>query len=247
MQDIAIFLIAFIAALLSSMSGGGAGIILFPALLLMGLSYPLVAAISAVNSAAWVLPAARNYLKGRIIHWPLIAIFSIIGLVGCYFGVLFITDVNQRILEVCVGIIILFLVAYTYFRKDLGLTEKNIYSRTRQLVAYPFGLVLGFYETVFGSGNGIMFTLLTFYANGFDFIDGLAHYYIISFAWALFAALLLIQRGYYNVPIMIFAAVGSVLGAYLGSRYAKNKGNKFIKILFVVIGGVLGIKMLLGL
>jgi uncharacterized membrane protein YfcA len=106
---------------------------------------------------------------------------------------------------------------------------------------------MGFYETVFGSGNGIFFTMLTFYTKGFDFIDGLGHYYAISFSWVLFAAILLIQKGYFDFQIMLFATLGSVLGGFLGSRYAKNKGNKFIKILFVIIGSILGLKLLFGL
>lgn len=246
MKNIVIGAIAFIAALLSSMSGGGAGIILFPALLAMGIPYPLVAAVSSTNSTAWVLPAARNYLKDRIIHWRIIIIFSLLGLIGAYLGVLLVTTINQRILAVCVGILILILIAYTYFNKNLGLKERRAHPRSREIISYPFSLVLGFYETVFGSGNGILFTTLTFYTNGFDFIDGLSHYYIISFSWALFAAILFIQKGYYDIPMMILAAIGSVAGAYIGSHYAKKKGNKFIKLLFVLIGGFLAIKLLFG-
>ncbi len=228
------------------MSGGGAGIIVFPALLSMGIPYPLVAAISSVNSVAWVLPAARHYLKGRTVRWELVGIFSIIGLIGTYLGVVLVTSIDQRTLAVFVGIIILALVTYTYLKKNLGLRERHTYSRARQAIAYPFALILGFYETVFGSGNGILFTTLTFYTNGFDFIDGLAHYYLVSFSWALFAAILFILRGYYDVPMMILAAAGSVAGAHIGSKYAKGKGNKFIKWLFIFIGGVLAIKLLFG-
>jgi len=246
-QNVVIFAVTLVATLLSSMSGGGAGIIVFPALLAMGISYPFVAAISAVSAVFWVLPASRNYLKGRVINWPLIITFSAIGLVGCYLGVLFITSLNQRVIEVGVGIIILFLVTYTYFKKDLGLTEHKVYSRARKAMIYPFALIMGFYEAVFGSGNGIFFTMLVFYTKGFDFIDGIGHYYVISFSWVLFSAILLITKGYYNIPMMIFATLGSVLGGFLGSRYAKNKGNKFIKIMFVTIGSILGLKLLLGL
>jgi len=246
-QYLIVFAITFIATILSSMSGSGTGIIVFPVLLSMGISYPVVAAINAFNSTVWVLPASRNYLKGKTINWPFIITFSVIGLVGCYLGVLFVTSINQRIMEICVGIIILFLVTYTYFKKDIGLTEHKIYSSARKIISYPFALLLGFYETIFGSGNGIFFTTVTFYTRGFDFIDGLGHYYAIAFSWCLFSTILFIQKGYYNIPLMVFAALGSVLGGFFGSRYAKNKGNKFIKILFVVIGGILGLKLLFGL
>ena len=246
MEQIVVLITALIAAVLSSMSGGGTGIIIFPVFLSLGMSFPLVSAISSVMSAFWVLPASRNYLKGRAVDWRFIIIFSIIGLVGCYFGVLLITSVNQRILETSVGVIILLLVAYTYFKKDIGLAEHKIYSPFRQALAYPFALLSGFYETFFGSGNGIAVTILTFYTKGFDFIAGLGHYYVISFTWSLFSAILLIQKGYFDLSLMTFAVIGSLTGAYIGSRYARNKGNRFIKIVFVIIGIILGLKLVIG-
>lgn len=66
MFDIVIvFLVSFAATALSSMSGGGASVITIPALLLMGVSFPLATAAQKVCSTFWVLPAAYNYLKDR--------------------------------------------------------------------------------------------------------------------------------------------------------------------------------------
>jgi uncharacterized membrane protein YfcA len=186
-------------------------------------------------------------LKGRSIDWPFIALSSLIGLIGCYFAVLLVTSINERILETSVGIIILILVGFTYFRKDRKLDEQREYHFSRRLLSYPAALILGFYEVILGVGNGVAFSTVTYYTKGFDFIDGLGHYYAISFVWALFSAVLLIQKGYVDLRVMPIAAAGAVLGAYIGSRYAKNKGNTFIKIVFVVVGGILGAKLLLGL
>ncbi|MDZ4227208.1 MAG: sulfite exporter TauE/SafE family protein, partial [Patescibacteria group bacterium] len=175
MENAIVFTVAFIATLLSSMSGGGTGIIIYPVFLSMGMSYPLVSATASIMSGFWVLPASRNYLKGRSVDWAFIVFFSLIGLLGAYLAVLLITSINQRALEIGVGVLILFLVAYTYFRKEFGLTEHRVYSRLRQMLAYPFALLSGFYEIVFGAGNGIAVTMLTLYTKGFDFIDGLGH------------------------------------------------------------------------
>jgi len=246
MEQLIVLLTTFGAALLSSMSGGGTGIIIYPVFLSLGMPYPLVSATQAVMSAFWVLPASRNYLKGRAIDWWFIVTFSAVGLVGAYIGVQFVTSVNQRILELIAGILIVTLVTYTYFKQELGLSERRTYSKVRQALAYPFGLLSGFYEIIFGAGNGIAVTMVTFYTKGFDFIDGLGHYYAISFSWTVFAIILFIQKGYFDFGIMVPAVIGSVMGAYIGSRYAKNKGNKFIKLLFVTIGGILGLKLLLG-
>ena len=229
------------------MSGGGTGIIVFPVLLSFGFPYPLVLAMTNAASTFWVLPAARNYLKGRKIDWPFIIIFSLIGLIGSYFAVLLVVNINQRILGIVVGCIILTLVVYTFFKKELGVVEHKIYSKRRQAMSYPFALILGFYENFFGSGNGIIFTVLTSYTKGFDFIDALGYYYAIAFSWCLFGLVLLVSKGFYDINLMIVGILGSVIGGYIGSRYARYKGNKFIKMIFVIVGGVLGLKLLLGL
>lgn len=241
-----IFITTFIATVLSSMSGGGASIINLPVFLSLGISFPLAVTIQKISSAFWFLPASYNYLKDRKVDWRFLLGFASIGLVGAYLGVLFVITINQRILELSIGCLILFLVVYTYFKKDLGLKEKPVYSPLRQLLAYPFALLLGFYESIFGAGNGILLALVTFYTKGFDFIDALGYYFSIGFFWVVFAAALFIQKGYFDLALTIPAVIGSVLGGYVGSRYAKYKGNQFIKLVFMVIGGVLGIKLVLG-
>ena len=247
MELVLVFLTTATATLLSSMSGGGTGIIIFPVLLSMGLSLPLVVAVGSLNSAFWVVPAAYNYLKGRPIDWKFIITFSLIGLAGSYLGVQLVLNIEQAFFEGILGAVILFLVAYMYFRKDLGVAERPVYSAARQRLAYPFALLLGFYENVFGAGNAIAFSMVTFYTKGFDFISALGHYYAIALPWCLFGAVLLISKGYFDLPIMVAAVLGGLVGAYTGSRYARYKGNTFIKTLFVIIGSILGLKLLLGL
>jgi uncharacterized protein len=156
-------------------------------------------------------------------------------------------ELPQRTLEIIVGALILLLVAYTYFKKDLGLQGNQSHSKIRQLLAYPGAVLLGFYESIFGAGNGILFAIISFFTKGFDFISALGYYFASAFLWCVFAAALLIQQGYYDWGIMIASVLGSVIGAYLGSKLAKYKGNSFIKIVFVLVGGVLGMKLLLGL
>ena len=228
------------------MSGGGASVITIPALLLMGYSLPLATAAQKVASFFWVLPAARNYLKDRKVDWYFLIIFSLVGLLGVYFGTSIVIYANPRVMQLVIGILILILVAYTFFKKDAGLIEKKEYSKTKKVISYFFAPLLGFYEGVFGSGNGIIFSILTFNTRGFDFVDALGYYLAVVFPWELFAIIIFISKGYLNWSVMIPTIVGSVIGGYVGSRYAKYKGNSFIKIMFVIVGSILGIKLFLG-
>lgn len=246
-EFITILLTTFIATALSSMSGGGASVINIPVFLSLGISFPLAMLMQKISSAFWVLPAAYNYLRGKVIDWAFLILFSFIGLLGCYFGIIFVLSLNQRVFEIIIGTIIIILVLQTYFQKNLGIKEIAKKSKVRNLLVYLAALVLGFYESIFGSGGGVAFATVSFYTKGFDFVKALGYYYAIAFPWVVFTAVMLISKGYLNISLIIPSVIGSVIGGYFGSKYARYKGNYFIKIVFIIFGGLLGIKLLLGI
>lgn len=242
-----LFVTAFVATVLSTMSGGGSSVIAIPIFLSLGISFPLALAAQKLSQVFWVLPAGYNYLKGKKIDWLFLILFSLLGMVGVYLGVRFVLASHQRTLEIIVGVIILVLVSYTYFDKNLGLREHIVASPWRRMLAYPTALVMGFYESILGSGNGILFAIVSFFTRGFDFTDALGYNYVIAFPWVTFAAVFLMYQGYFDVRIMTPVVLGSLAGGYLGSKLGRYKGNKFIKAVFVIVGGILGIKLLIGM
>lgn len=229
------------------MSGGGASMINIPVMLSLGIPFPMATAAQKVSSMFWVLPASYNYLKDKKIDWKFLIWFTLIGLIGVYVGAMVVLSINQRIAGIIIGILILSLVAYVLINKNLGLVESKVYSKFKQFTAYIFALILGFYESFFGSGNGILFSIVTFKTKGFDFIDALGYYYSVAFLWEVLAVIIFVSKGYFSLQIMIPTVLGSLVGGYIGSRYGKYKGNKFIKIMFAIIGTILGIKLIFGL
>lgn len=245
MTFIIVFSSSLIATVLSSMSGGGASIISLPIFLWAGISLPLSIAAHKICATFWTPISAYNYLKDKKIDWSFLLLFSAIGLVGAYFGVQFVLTIDEKLLKLIIGLIIFSFAIYTYFKKDLGLKEKQVKSKIKRAISYLAALIMGFYESIMGSGNGIAFAALTFHTRGFDFISALGYYFAVAFFWVSFAAILYIQKGYFDFWIMLAAILGSVIGSYSGSKFAKYKGNKFIKILFVTVGSILGIKLML--
>lgn len=228
------------------MSGGGASVITIPVMMWMGISFPLALSAQKFSSIFWMLPASRNYLKDRKIDWKFILLFSLLGLLGVYIGVTWVLKVDQRAMELFIGTLILALVVYTFLRKNVGLREEKIYSKFKKTLSYLFAPILGFYESIFGSGNGIMFAIVTLKTRGFDFVDSLGYYYSVAFPWQIFTAALFIHKGYFSSEVIIPTVIGSLIGGYAGSKYAKYKGNKFIKLMFVFVGTILGVKLLIG-
>lgn len=228
------------------MSGGGSSVIIIPVLLWLGIPFPVATAGQKVSATCWVLPAGYNYLRDRKINWKFLLLMSGLGLVGVYFGVQFVVGLDTRVLQIIIGVLILILVLYILLNKKLGVECNNQISKLQKILAYPIALVIGFYESIFGSGNGILFSVTAVKTQGFDFQDALGYYYFTSFFWSIATASILLSKGYFDLSITLPILAGSLIGGYIGSRYAKYRGNRFIKIMFACVGTLLAVKLLAG-
>lgn len=236
--------VAFFASLLSSMSGAGSAMLTTPVWLALGFPLPVVIASNQLNGAAWTLIAARNYLKGRRIDWALIRIMVLCGLAGAYVGTVIVRGIDPNALKRAIGAIILCLVAVVALNPDLGRAEgEPALSRpVTGILAFP----LGVYESFFGSGNGLFTSILLTKARGFPLLTALGSYYVVAFFWNSFAVSVYSAAGFADGRLMIPSTAGSMLGAYLGSRIGRRKGQGFVRILFVALGGILGVKLAFG-
>lgn len=238
---------AFVATFISSMSGGGSAIITIPVYLWLGIPFPTATAIHQTSSCFWVLPASRNYLKGRNVSWKFLWIYAAIGLVGAIIGTTLVSKVETTSIKPIIGCVILCLVIWMAFRKNLGTTESTVSpSRKNKILMYLSAPFVGFYESFLGSGNGIIFSSLALKLRGFDLMESLGSYYFAAFFWLVTAVIILVQTGHYDVSLMIASTIGGFFGGYSGSKFGRYKGNKFIKYAFIVVGSILALKLLFG-
>lgn len=227
------------------MSGGGSSMITTPAWLMLGFPLPVAIASNTVNGSIWTLIAARNYLRGHEIDWRFVGLFIAFGLGGAYLGTRLIVTADARVLQRVFGVFILMLVALAFFKKSFGLNSAP--AKLNRMQSSFFAVPLGFYEAFFGSGNGIFTSAVLTSARGFTLLEALGYYYLVACVWCVFASVLYVSAGHYDLKLMLPAIVGSIGGASLGSRLGKKYGSKFVKTVFVLVGSVLGLKLLLGI
>ncbi|MDD5287393.1 MAG: sulfite exporter TauE/SafE family protein [Desulfuromonadaceae bacterium] len=244
-SSLIVLAVAFLASLLSSMSGAGASMLTTPVWISLGFPLPVAIASNQLNGAAWTLIAARNYLKGRTVDWTLIRLMIFWGVAGAYIGTHIVRGVDVHILQRVIGMIIILLVVVVALNPTLGRTETTplLSRRFTGLLAFP----LGAYESFFGSGNGLFTSMMLSKSRGMPLLDALGSYYVIAFFWNCFAVSIYCAAGLSDSSLMLPSTVGSILGAYIGSRIGRRKGESFVRALFIVLGGVLGAKMALGL
>lgn len=246
MRELLIFGVAFSATGMSALSGAGSCLISVPIWTLLGIPLPLAIATENLSASVWVIPAARNYLRGTKISWKFVLAFSMIGLVGAWFGVQFVLGIDPELLRKIVGGMIIALVGVTVFRKKFGMHTSVTPPVWRKKVMMIAALPMGWYESSLGSGNGIFFSWMGVTCQGWDLKKSLGNYYLVVFPWCVLASVLYIRAGLFDFWFAVPLVVGALAGAWCGSHLGKLKGNQFIKWAFVGLGAVLGLQLLFG-
>lgn len=234
---------AFGATLLSSMSGGGSSMITTPVWLMLGFPLPVAIASNDVNGALWTVVAARNYLRGHKIDWKLVTSLIGFGLIGAFCGTLVIMRCPPQNIERVIGAIIIFLVIFTFMHRKFGLEEAP--PRCNRFVTGLLGLPLGFYEAFFGAGNGIFTSSALAATRGLRILEALGYYYMVACVWCIFASTIYIANGNWDLRLMIPSVLGSFSGAAIGSKIGRKKGAGFVKTISVLVGTILGLKLIL--
>jgi len=239
-----IFVIAFVATLLGSMSGGSSSILMTPSWVALGFPLPVAVAADKAAGAVWTLLGSRNYLRGRPIDRPLLGAMVAVGIVGAFFGTRVMGSVRPDLLKRVVGGLILLMVGVVTLRPHIGAAAAP--PRLGRGVVAAAALPLGFYEGLLGSGNSILASLLFSVGRGFDLLASLGHYYILAAAWCAFAAAAYWSQGHMDLTLAAPVTLGALGGGYLGSRIASARGVGFVRGIFVVAGVILALKLLLG-
>ena len=100
LDHIILFLVSLVANTFSAFSGGGAGLIQFPILLFLGLSFGVALATHKVASVALGVGAALRYLSQSVLERQFVSLMLLFGIPGVVFGANLILLVPDRIAEI---------------------------------------------------------------------------------------------------------------------------------------------------
>ena len=240
-----IFLISFFSNTFSAISGGGAGLLQLPALILFGVPYYQALASHKLATVALGLGGSlRNYktLKNDIKIARQILIF---GLPGVIFGASIVEFISEKFLYLFLGVISILLAFYSFIKSDLGLsTAKNRLNFIQEVRFIIFIFLIGILNGSISSGTGLFVTILLIKTFGIDFIRAISlTFFTVGIFWNLTGAIFLSKIGPVPSNILLLLIIGSFTGGYFGAHLSKLKGNKIIKKTFTIVCLFVGISL----
>ena len=240
-------IISIFSNFISALSGGGAGLIQLPALLLFGLPFSKALATHKVASVALGLGASIPHLKSNILKRQYVYLILISGIPGVLFGTYIASILPSAFSTTLLGFLTLFLCVYSKYNKSFGSSNQIILISKLRILIGSLGLfIIGFLNGYLSSGTGLFVTIWIIIIFNLSFTVAVAYTLIlVGIFWNGIGALSLGLSGniiWNYIPVLI---LGSIIGGYFGAYLSIIKGSEFIKGVFEIVSFFVGFSLVL--
>ena len=243
----ALFLLAasFFAGFIDSIAGGG-GLIQLPALLI-GLPKSDTAEVLGTNKLSSIFgtsTAAALYRKQIKPDPKVLLAMGLPALLGSAGGAMLASKIPTSSMRPMVLVLLIVVAVYTWFKPDLGKFENLRHLPRRRIqIAALAGVIIGFYDGIFGPGTGSFLMLILVASLGYAFITASAIAKVVNVATNVGAIMVFGINGAVIWQIGIIMGVANISGAIIGARLAIKGGSTLVRKVFLLVTVALIVKV----
>lgn len=244
MELFIVSLASLLAGFVDSIVGGG-GLILVPALFATFPGAPPATLLGTNKGASvWGTAFATWQYSRRVeMRWASLLPAAGAGFVASFAGAWLVTVVSADFLRKLLPMVLLAVLIYTVYKKDLGQTHAPRFSGTQEVwMAVAIGALIGFYDGFFGPGTGSFLVFLLVRVLGYDFLSASASAKFINTATNVAALVLFVTKGHIWWHFVLAMALANVVGSLLGTRLALKHGTGFVRVVFIGVVSALILK-----
>jgi hypothetical protein len=239
-----LILAAFSAGLVDAIAGGG-GLIQLPALLI-GLPQASTVEVLGTNKVASIFgtsASALTYRRSVKTDAIFLATMALPAFFGSVLGALSASLIPTQSMRPIVFSLLVAVAIYTWRKPDLGSIEILRHQKNKRfLISAVAGLVIGFYDGIFGPGTG-SFLMLTLIYLGFAFLSASAIAKVVNVSTNLGAIMVFGINGAILWQVALVLAMANIVGGLLGARLAIRGGSTLIRKVFLFVTIALIIKV----
>jgi uncharacterized membrane protein YfcA len=225
------------AGFVDAMAGGG-GLIQLPALIigLPNKELPLILGTNKVPSIFGTSAAARNYFKNLKPDIPLTITMMVPAFIGSMAGAAFAASVPKEFFKPFIVLLLTSVAIYTWRKPELGMSENLKFTNQKRLFLVALiGLLIGFYDGIFGPGTGTFLVFFLVSSIGYAFLKASGTAKLVNIATNAGAILSFQITGHIWWQLGLLLAIANVSGAILGSRLAIKGGSPLVRKVFLAV------------
>jgi hypothetical protein len=228
---------AFLAGFIDAVAGGG-GLVQVPALFVLMPTVPAATLLGTNKFASiWGTALATvQYARQVPMEWAATLPTCAAALAFGFIGAQTVALVPGDFLRPMVLVLLVLVLAYTLWRKDLGALHAPRLNRVQQFWAgFATGAVIGFYDGFFGPGTGSFLIIAFVGLFGFSFLAASASAKAVNVITNGAALAYFISHGHVLYAVAAPMAACNVAGSFVGTKLALKLGSRFVRAVFLVV------------
>jgi uncharacterized membrane protein YfcA len=235
----------FSAGFVDAIAGGG-GLIQTPAMLLAFPNNNPVSVVGTSKTAAFfgTSTAAIKYRKSIKTDGRLLIAMVVPAFIGACCGALLASNISAQSFKSAIFFMMIAIFIYTLVKPDLGKVQVEKHSRKKLMyLGGTAAFVIGFYDGLIGPGTGTLLMIFLVAVMGFAFVGASAIAKVVN-AMTNLASIIVVGLGVGILwKIGLFLACANLAGGYAGSHVAIKKGSGFIRIFYLIVTGLLIVRL----
>lgn len=239
-----LFFTSFVANFIAA-NVGGAGLLLVPVLLFLGLPPQEAIGTRRVASLGMLPTSLYRFGKDKKVNVHIGIGVAVTSIVGAYAGSKVLLLMPEELMQKAIGVFILTLLPLLFLKKDFGLHPREHTNVVPNIVGYALFFVVGFVASFFGGGGQIFGTAILISCFGMTFLEAAGTRKIASLSFAITSLAVYITADIIVWSYGLTLLAGGAGGGYVGAHYGIKKGEKWVRRLFLVIVATSAMQILL--
>jgi uncharacterized protein len=228
---------AFLAGFIDAVAGGG-GLVQIPALFVLMPTVPAATLLGTNKFASiWGTAfAAVQYARQMPMEWRATLPTCAAALLFGFLGARTVAHVPAEFLRPLVLVLLILVLLYTLWRKDLGALHAPRLTHAGQFwMGLATGAAIGFYDGFFGPGTGSFLIIAFVGLFGFSFLAASASAKAVNVITNGAALAYFVTHGHVLYAVAVPMAACNIAGSLVGTRLALKLGNRFVRGVFLVV------------
>ncbi|SDZ83803.1 hypothetical protein SAMN05421743_101373 [Thalassobacillus cyri] len=231
---IAILLVGVGAGFINVIAGGGS-LLTMPMLIFFGLSSAVANGTNRIALMAQNIVAIASFRKHGYFDWKfstMLAIPALIGsIVGANFAISLSDEIFNRILSMVMLLVLAIIIWKPHKKLSNGPTEDTLSRKIGLIVIFFF---VGVYGGFIQAGVGFIIIASLTVVSGLSLVKINSIKVFVVAIYTLSALIVFIINDQIDWGYGITLAIGTSIGAFLGSKFAVQRGEKWVQRILIV-------------
>ncbi len=234
------------AGFINVLAGGGS-LITLPVLIFLGLPSALANGTNRIALMVQSISAVTNFRNKGYFNYKLSIFLALPAILGSIIGSQLAISIPDKIFNLILAFVMIIMLILILWQpgKRFKQKEEEPWSNTKKFLSLVAFFFVGLYGGFIQGGVGIIIIVALSVVSGMSLVEINSMKAMVIGIYMFFSLLVFILNGQVNWLAGLLLAIGNSAGAWLGSSFAVEKGDKWIRVVLTVVIIVLAGRLLL--